>query len=485
MALGNPFLATYAEDDLFRTYELVAGVFVPLGVSGAYPQDPPTPAISVGNVDPAMAWVQNDSYLLVMQAFSTTQNKYRTFDPSANLISTLDAGSATEASGGYLAYVKDVDAVMQRYNTNIHANSVMYKANAMGVVTAGPLPTLVSYDTNTDLAVSPNGNFFSVCGKTGNARMVKRTSAQGVYPQSFTAPADIILQFAPEIIRWAGDNATVIAMSRNERIGQVYTFDGVSTFTKVHDLQLISDTLALIHKAEMSPDGRILAVSFKNGTTYTTKIYNRASGFMLPVQEIAAFGKDLTFSADGKMLIDVTVKKARTLGTDGEFEDADAAMVNVATDLLVGKMSLAPTDKVANPLVYIAALEPFAENTIDWDNLKFTLLTSAGSYDQSDATISEVTNSGAFEVTDAMWPAGGLPIENVVSGMGTDTYNFECDQLVWLTFGTSMTWRYGVIYDATSGIPLICFDYYGERMVGSNREVHFDFSNDVFVRLTR
>lgn len=486
MALGNPFLATYAEDELIRTYEYVSGVFVPLGVSSAFPHDPPPVAISVGNVEPVFQWTQNDSYLLFMFSLSQTQNGYRTFDPSANLIGTLDGSDASQASGGYLAYTRDNDTVLQRYATTIHANAVNFKVDNVGDISTGALPVLVAYDTNTDLSVSPNGNIFTVCGVTGNARAIERTSAPGVYPPIYGTIFDVVLQFAPEIIRWAGDNATVIALSRNERVGQVYSYDsGSGDFTKIHDLQLIDDTGASVHKAEMSPDGRVLAVSFVNGSTYTTQLYRRTSGYMVPLQELAAFGKDLAWAADGKILLDVTVLKARLMGDDGTFTDHDSAMASVATDLIIGKMSLAPTDKVANPLVYLAALEPFATCGIDWNNIKFTLLTNSASFDEDDATISDVTNSGAWEVVDAAWPAGGLPVENVADGMGTGTYNFTCDPLVWLTFGSSMTWRYGVLYDATSNIPLVCFDYYGERMVSSNREVHFDFPDNVFLRLTR
>jgi hypothetical protein len=169
----------------------------------------------------------------------------------------------------------------------------------------------------------------------------------------------------------------------------------------------------------------------------------------------------------------------------GLFVDHDTAMANVAADSRIAKLSLAPTAKIANPLVYLAALEPFATCGIDWNNLKFTLLTSAAAFDETDTTLSQVTNGGAWEVSEAAWPAGGLILENVTDGMGTTSYEFSCDPVVWLTFGSSMNWRYGVLYDATNNTPLVCFDYYGERSVASNREVHFDFPGDVFLRLTR
>jgi hypothetical protein len=484
MALGNPFLITYAEDELVRSYEYVAGVFVPLGVSAAYPHNPPAVAISVGNVDPQFEWIDDDAYALFMYSISADQNGYRTFDPAANEIGSFNGGIVGQASGGYLTYVKDNDTSFYRYPTNIHANTVALKVDSVGDIATGPTPQLNANDVNTDFSSSPNGDYYTVCGLTGNPRMIERTSAPGVYPPTFTAPFDIVFQFDPEILRWSGDNATVIVLSRNERIGQVYFYDG-DIFTKMQDLQLIADVAAMVHKAEVAGDGRMLAVSFVNGTTYTTKLYRRTSGYMLPVQEIANFGKALTWSADGKVLVDAALVRAVIAEPGGTYSNHDSAMINIAPDIRIAKMSLAPTDQIANPLVYLAALEPFATCGIAWDNLKFTLLTSSAVFDETDTTLAEVTNNGAWEVTGGAWPAGGIMLSNVTEGMGATNYEFLSDPVTWLTFGSGMAWRYGVLYDATNGIPLVCFDYFGERIVASNREVHFNFPSDVFLRLTR
>lgn len=184
------------------------------------------------------------------------------------------------------------------------------------------------------------------------------------------------------------------------------------------------------------------------------------------------------------MIIDPVSKKAYTNSANG-FVDASAAMNNVSGSVLTGVISNTPVTKSALAMVYLAALEAVGEDTIDLNNLKFTLLDDAASFNEADTTIGAVTDNGARENVGGNWPVGGVKLNNASAGMEVTEFQFKADAASFNTFGTTLSWRYGVIYDATSGTPLIFFDYYGEREIAANRNVRFEQPSRTILRVRK
>lgn len=484
MALGNPLLATWADDDLIRTYEYVEGVFVPLGVSAAIVNSPlSTAANTTENISPGMTWTHDDKYLLVENSPNGVNgaNVVHSLNFDGSEVASQTSGASTNMAGGIYKPLRDVEGHIYRssgYNGGSAAAHIL--ADGSLELTAYTLGLTNGADAVNSVDVAPNGEFAILCGiGTAPARISLRTNV-GTWPPVFAAATNITTSgIEPDIVAISGDSQTLMFLSIDEGLAQTWFYDG--SFSKVADVSLPT---GIIHRALASPDGRHLAVSVNNGGVFATRMFVRQVGYFLPVQDIANFGEELAFSADGILIMDAPNKRC-FIREGGTFVDHDTAMINIAVDLLSASFSLAPVFKSAKPDVYIGALGEIGNETIDLDNLKFTLLTSSASFDETDTTLSQVTNAGAYEVTGGAWPTGGILLENVAGALATPNYDYATDPITWLAFGSDLTWRYAVIYDATSNQPLVFLDYYGQRTVASSREVHFNFPDDVFLRLTR
>lgn len=485
MAIGNPLLATYAEDTLIRTYEYVNGVFVPLGVSIAYPHNPSTIAIAAGNPYPYFSWKQQDQYLFLYNSPNPDANLYRSLDQFGALVNTLDAGSYSNTGGIVGFKIKDTAQDMTKTNS-AGSNLSGVTINPVGAI-GQTVSGILSGSDIIDLAGTPDGNVLTGTRLNGTPGIViLRTSNPGVVPVSYGAANNIVTDIYPQIIGWMGDNTTAIVVNTTNNKAASYTFNkNTITFSKNQELDMNVGAGYSADKVRVSPDGVRLAIAFKNaGGDYITRVWRRTGAFMIVVDTFAGFGSDLAWSVDGIMLVDSASKKAR-LRVAEDFTNADAAMVNVAADVVKSVLSAAPIYKSATASIYLRMVENVGEKTLDFANLKFTLLTSAAVFNEANTTINQVTNNGANEVTGGTWPTGGILLENVSSSMVGTEYDFKADDAKWLTFSTPMTWRYAVIYDETSNEPLIWFDYYGERTVAANREVHFEFANGAFAAIRR
>lgn len=486
MTIGNPLLATYANDEVIRTYEYVNSVFVPLGVSSTYSHNPSAAALAADNTDPYFTWLQEDSFIFLERAVDANNPAEVVLRNDASQVNARAADTYPGFGGRMGVKLSDVNsATMQGCSAHTSAENV--RVTNMGAFQPQNYIVNTTEDVPfTDFSKSYDQTYFFTCQPTGFARVHQRISALGVFPVS-TAPNVQItgMAYSPSHLRVLGDNRTCVALQKSTNSGKVYTFNiNTAVMSFVQDIDLNVGAGYSIWRVNESPDGRFIAISFKNGTNYITRIWRRTTTFLVLVDTYTSMGRDITWSADGNILVDCNAKKA-LIRNGNVFDNHDSAMINIGNGVFNSALSAAPVYKSARASVYLKALENIGNHTLDFTNLKFTLLTASAAFNEANTTIGQVTNGGAYEVTGGAWPVGGIKLDNVVSGMVGSEYDFKSDLVKWLAFGSSITWRYAVVYDATSGQPLVWFDYYGARTVAQGKEVNFTFAGDAFLNLIR
>lgn len=478
MALGNPLLATHSTDNVVRTYELVGDVFVPIGVSAPYAHVPGSLAQTAGDLNMPLHWINEDENIFIYNAPTANSNTLVSLNKFGELVVTYPASSATNSGGVPTAYHRDLNSVFGKIRTTSDALLLYEFANGQSTrSTSFANPATLANVRMMD--VSESSAILSVVRVSGIPVFFKRTSNPGVWPLTLSALINMVIDITPLGVKFMAGDKTMVAYDANQLVA--YAFDNASNSFMRN--QVLSKPAGTIVKVLRFENGRKLAVSFLNAGVYTTRIYRMVSGLFEAVQDITAFGQDLTASIDGVLLLDPVMRKARR--NDGvSFVDFDYSMSNLGTGILFGKMSLAPYTKSATARVYAAAVQGVGEKTINTNNLKFTLLDNTATFVDTDALISTVTANGTKEVKGGSWPVGGVSVPNVTMAMSGKDFNFSAPAFTHQTALVSpIVWRYGVLYDATSGKPLIFFDYYGERQVATNRELRFSFSSNVFLSL--
>lgn len=212
-----------------------------------------------------------------------------------------------------------------------------------------------------------------------------------------------------------------------------------------------------LHSIATSPYADMLAVSWNNGGTQDTVLYRRLGSFYQKLDTFLDFGGLLDFTADGKLLVDCSKKKAyKRNDLTGVFESNDAAMVNVSS----GIVGQALSDHVETPFavtnMYQAGLDLLVSDGVDASQFKLTFATSAApAFDIDHPTLADVL--GGAEITGGGWPAGGIPLTNpsVISGGGAVT--ISSDTIYRPIMNTGITCRYMILHQ--NGIPILRHDY--------------------------
>lgn len=241
-------------------------------------------------------------------------------------------------------------------------------------------------------------------------------------------------------------------------------------------LQTIPGTGA-VHRIAVSPDDKFVAVSRLNAGVYTTVIYERAGTTLTPFATIPAFGQNLMWTGDGFYLIDGLSKKA--LRYTGTFDVADAILANLPA--VVSSVSISQhVDGVAGfARLYNEGAQDIATCTTDLAQLKLMLLSSGASFDATQATVSAVTNAGAYEVSGGGWTAGGLLLTGVAKVAGPAGTTVITANDISQVLSATLTFRYGLVYDDATDTPLAFIDYLEDVVAPPLSTLNVDFSSGV------
>ncbi|MDX0267619.1 hypothetical protein GOC13_07215 [Sinorhizobium meliloti] len=478
MAIGNPLLATWDADGVIRTYEYSNGTFVLIGTKGTFSHTSSSTALTAGaDPYPYMKWDWDDTILVLLHG--TPGNMLaKSFSP---LLAQFDAISVfpttTNINGGHCASV--LAAHEHWYKSSALANRASVKVSSAGSLTIG---NATSSNTNgfdtADFAASPDGLQFlttPVNSQTRNPSWHRRTSVSTAGLAYLGTPP---FTSNSQIVAWGYNNRSVVVLDSAFNIGKIWVLDG-AIWNLLQDINLPAGQ---VKKAVMSPDTRTLAISSLDGSTWRTRIYNRIGDYFITKQDITGIGELLSFTEDGVLLVDCAQRRAFI--RSGElFVAHDSAMVNIPTLIKSQTLSRGLVYPYGQASLYDIAISSLATNIVDLYNVKLTLLKNTATFDKTDQNITEVL--GSHEVNTGMWPAGGLSLKNVFGMDNPPFYDFTADQLRWLVIGTNLFARYGVIYDDTSGIPLIWIDFLSDRSVVKNRELLIDFRDGAFLRYSK
>lgn len=483
MAIGNPLLAVWDVDGVIRTFEYTTGAFVQIGSLGGYTHSVSATALAAGaDPYPHMCWDWDDSYLVMLRANASNRNIAQVFSPLLALMGSVYLQAQTTNIGGGRA------VSYEDQHEHYHIPSIAQQRMLVKVSEAG-VPSLVqTFNSGTlglgpiDLAISEDGQHFVhsfADAATKPTRLFERTTAAGAVP-TFTQRTNPPFTTNSQIVRFSYNDRSVLTVDTTYAVAKIWTLIG-TTWTFLQDLPLPTGT---VKKSVMSPDTKMLAVSVLNGSDYTTRVYRRIGDYFQFHQDLPGIGKLLDWTADGILLLDAGLRAAY-IRFGETFIENNAAMTNIPTLIQAQAISKGRVYPYGFAKLYNAAIEDLAEYNVNVSDLKLTLLQATASFDETHTTLSQVTNSGAYEVHTGLWPAGGVALTGVNSVDSGAYYDFTSDPVKWIPLATTLVARYGVIYEVSSGRPLIFIDFLNQRAVVQGRQLVIDFQGGSFLRFSK
>lgn len=474
MAVANPILATWDSDGTIRSYEFVSGVFTQIQSVGGY-----THNIAGGlpfNDGPTLNWSKNGQNIVFGRASASSIQSVTTFNQLLSIAGgTTTASVANSGGGGY------------RYEPG---DSILWALSALTgtlhgfyVNTAGAVTAPNNYGTlNLRCIAQSFDGLYSLFGKPisgGGSSIQKRSGyTSTVYPTFTPLASQQLFTFDVHKAAFAMTGYTFIACDTVQGraiVGNIAS--DVMTFT--HDLPVPAGTITDI---KMCRDGRRCAISSLNGGTYSTFVYERRGIYYVHTQTIAGFGKLLAFSIDGYLLLDCGLKIAYR--ADGQnYVLLPGALSALTTIVTKAALDAGRGDKDAQQQAYMEGLKTLVNGTINLSSLKLTLLSASATFNDAHTTLTQVTNSGAYEVTAGDWPTGGIPL----TGVAFDgSYWIKADPLQQIISGTGLSMRYAVVYDTANGnLPILWMDFLEDRSISRDTRLTFTFRDGKLVDYDR
>jgi len=488
MAIGNPLLAVWDVDSVLRTFEYVGGTFIQLASVGSIVHAPSATGLTAG-ADPApyLRWMRDDSYLAVLRCSTASVVGAQVFSPALGSVTAFTT-IATGISSGFLADEYEPNSQIGiLYSSFAALQQIKIAANGALVIPAN-VPGSASYLGAMDFVATKDGeNFLASYDNTKQfpVRLWYRYGspmddtlgyAVGAVPVFSTTFARLMATSYNLL------NLVTIGVNGQCKVWHMVANDGTEPdYAYLHDLAVPAGTAKNI---AMSRDNKYMAISALNGGTYTTFIYQRIGEYFQYTQTLTGIGQLLEFSHDGMMLIDCALKQCYLLSGD-TFNAHHAALTNIPSLVQAQALSKGRVAPNGYSYLYEAAVEWFANDDVDLTDLKIDFLTASASFNETHTAISTVTNGGAYRTTTGAWPVGGLPLENVARVAGNGTLSIEADDLSYIVLDNNLTARYAVIYEVTTGRPLIWIDLNQTRTVSRGREILINFRSGELLKFSK
>lgn len=479
MAIVNPLLAAWDTTGVVRMFEYTGGAFVQNGSLGGFTHT--FADDTVGAMEyPFLHWLGADTACAIIYANTANEASITTLTAGAAVIGTDSFGNSA-GRGSMRANALKRTGIL--FTSNKVANSgQVAKINGAGVPTATAAAS-ISVNNQKVRESSPSGAFLLIALVNGTFYLSELISSVDATPPVFEARTAPTFTIACDLAKWAYDDKTVVIADKGASRVQSWSYDDATDEWSF--IQELTPPAGVPQALAMSADKRKMALSTLDGSTYRTRIFRRTGSYFVAEQDFDGIGWLLDFTEDGVLLLDCANKTALRKQADESFLADNPVLVNVPTGIRSQGVSAGRTDAYGTPFLYDDAVADFADKTVDLANLKLTLLTSSASFDSTDTTLSAATNAGAWELSSGGWPAGGVLLENVVDASGIGFFALSCDPITRILIETGVTFRYAVVYDATSGVPLIFIDLVDDRAFAKNREISISFRDGEFLRFSK
>lgn len=465
MLIGSPLLATWMSDGTLRAYEFVSDEFVPLGVTGGLlhtTAQSPTPNL----------WWMDDAINIMRTKPDNGNFALSSFDLFGTQIAANEYGTP---SGPYRSTRPRNQPKMSFSWDNVSPRVYILNRATGAYDTFNPLlPNSLSGKIAADQAAS--GRTLGVIYNPGTGNMVlaifNAAVGQPVAPWTYsTGPTRVVGAAADAILRITTDETHALVGVVGEQLVRVFG-DAKNTLTPLPDIPLS----APLRTIAVAPFGRLLAISTLTGGTYTTQIYRKVGELYQHLQEIVGIGALLDFSADGTLLVDSQRRLVyRWNALTSKFVEVPGAGANITVGSSVQALSQHAAVVFPTNRMYAAGVREIAEQSIDPQSLKLTLLnSSAPAFDAQQATFAAA--AGGAEITAGLWPAGGISLDAFfVIPVGSDSAGWSFSNPKYTAVGEPIVFRSCLVYqdDGAGGIPLMRLDFPADVGVPSDNIIEF------------
>lgn len=473
MTIGNPLLAAWDATGVLRTFEYASGSFVQTGSVGGLTHTFDDTTVAAMEF-PFLYWINSDSQCLLVRSPSLAELDLALISTTAVIIDTEVLETASPYAP-FRAVGCNHSTIFVNKNVPGASNASRQYAAPDGVNISGTGANFILASRKKWMAFSPDASLYMHKTLSGSFDTGRRTGLVTDFPFTFTGASSPSPGISADLAAWAYDNKTIVFVDVTLNRAQSWSRDPSSgSWSMIQEISPASGTPVSI---AMSPDKRKMAIGSVSSGVYSTRIFRRTGSYFIFEQDLASIGQLIDFTEDGKILIDCRSRTAYRKNSSDLFDLDNSIMVNIPTGIRSQALSQGLSDPYGNSFFYDGAIARFASKTADLDNLKITLLTDAASFSSSDTSFNEVTSDGSLELQDGGWPIGGLLLTGVAAASNESSYSLICDQLQRIIIESGISFRYGLIYDATTSEPLIFLDFVTQRSVPRNRRLLIDFSD--------
>ncbi|MDQ0317734.1 hypothetical protein [Amorphus orientalis] len=482
MAQGNPQLATWSIDEVVRLYEISNDVFVQIDSRGGFANNASSPA-------PYLRFVNDSEHLLVRAGTYSSAATIRTLalpyvsDP---IISTQNRPAASAnilAGGSDLFNAADGDYIFMSPDDDPRSRAAQTIVDSDGQLILGgdvgyPAPTEL-----TAAAISPDGKLLvgaQAIGTRSNVwvRHSYHEDGHPIYgdPQAGDLQPAYELEVRAPIdgLAWASNGDFMFGVGGDGYIQGYRRVDDNLILEWVHQTTRGAPTAIVA-----SPDSRTIAISFEEEGVFSTVLYERTGPYLAEEQVLSGIGQALTFSGGGTYLIDAISRVAFKRQPDLSFALLSGAMDNVASGVRSQAVSSHVLNLSGRAHLYRGAVGSVALREVDLSNTRLTLLSEAAEFNPDDASIGDVTSEGAFEVTDAGWPAGGKVLTGVqFAPLTGGLASLTADPCTHIAVEEALSHRHVVIYDATDQTPIVFVEFPVDYTTPEGAELRLTFEYD-------
>ena len=484
MALVNPLLGTWDVNGVVRIFEYAGGNFVSIGVLGGFTHLVRADMTAKGAREtPLLSWDTEDTQLVVIRTEIANRGKISVLDPLAEILDEDPIGAGNVTDEGFLFAAK---LGADNYVVRTPANQASYRFDS-NPLSSVPLQGIANGSTTPprlDFFPAPNALRSIDYHGSGSARYRLFTRASEAASFAQTLNISDFSGFTPSMIVWASDSLNIVGVDPVANRAQSWRYDPVNNVWKyVHELAMAS--VGTVRRAVMSPDRRMFLISRKTaGGAYTTRVYKKTGDYYQPLQTLNDIGELLGFSSDGLLLVDAALKKCWVL--EGEtFVEQNSKVAALPAGIAQQSMSAPKSSEKAIGEIYTGGLESVIDGSVDYNDLKITLMSASAAFDATHTTKDQVTNSGAYEAVGGAWPVGGLPLQNVTISKTESYVSLKCDDVKHVVINTALSARRALIYQASTGEPLAFLDFLSDRIIARNKQLVLQFADTEFMRAVR